>query len=272
MSSLKLENIVNAKNYKKIRTLKISQKQRFQLKNYAVKQKILSIASLLDEIPNYTVHRYRVKKSHIVKKFTRFYQDYMKGDYTAIGNATKVISFYLYSLIPNKNLIGTDLNNFRGQTFSKITEKDINEKVLKRFEKIRQWPHLTLMLFPKHNSGSCHDYTLLRAMLLESQNLNYRLEVYTGTNTLLSHVDLRKVRSPVKTRVRIINFLLLTLFHTFRTHQTLKYITKSSQKMRALENTIYSILYTCTENSTLASNLFQHLLTRRHNSYAKILK
>lgn len=272
MSSLKLQKYINEKNYTAVRKLNVSKAQRFKLKNYAINRKVLSIASLLNDIPDYTKMRYKYKHNPYVKLYEKFYTNYTDGDYTSIGNAAKLMSFYFYSLIPKEDLLGNNLKNFRGQRFSKILTKDIDEKVLKRFKKIRQWPHLTLMLFPKFNSGSCHDYTLLRAMVLEQQNVNYKLEISTGTNTLLSHMNLRKMRSPRKPHCKHLYFLLMTLFHAFRTHQTLKYITKSSKKMRTLENTLYSIILSCTNNETLTLNLLQYLLTRRHSSYNKIKK
>ena len=128
------------------------------------------------------------------------------------------------------------------------------------------------MLFPKRNSGSCHDYTLLRAMVLEKHKINYKLEISTGTNTLLSHMNLRKVRSPPKRSNIRIYFLLMTLFHAFRTHQTLKYVSKSGKKLKSLENTLYSIILNCTNDVQLTLNLLQYLLTRRHSSYNKIKK
>jgi hypothetical protein len=156
------------------------------------------------------------------------------------------------------------------QTFSKIRDNDINENTLKKFKKIRQWPHLTLMLFPKHNNGSCHDYTILNAMLYDKKQINYKLDISTGTNTLLSHVTLRKTKYITKIYERKIRFILLSLFHTFRTHQTLKFITKSTKKMRKLENLMYSILMNCLQNEKTALNLMQYLLTRRHNSYVNV--
>lgn len=272
MSSLKLKSFVDSKNYVSIRKLNLKPKTRFLLKNYAVKRKALSIATLLNSIPKYEKSRFRVRESSIVKLYVNYFNKYLKCEYTAIGNAAKIISFFLYSLVPKKDLLGDNIYLYGTQSFTNIKQNDIDEKVFKKFKKIRQWPHLTLMLFPTYNSGSCHDQTLLRAMLLEKQNKNYKLEISTGTNTLLSHVNLRIVQKLQTKREKMFNFLLMTLFHTFRTHQTLKFISKNTKKLRKLENTLYSILYKCTNNEDTSLHLLQYLLTRRHNSFEKIKK
>lgn len=266
-----LKQMVNKKNYNAIRkqSVNISAKNRYKTIDYAVMRKVLSIATILDKVPSYQ-RKFTLYNSNIVKKYTHYFELYNDGDYTAIGNAAKIISFYLHSLLPKRNMIGNNLELFHGKTFKTIKKSDVSLKVLRQFKKIRQWPHLSLMLFPEQNNGSCHDYTLLRAMYMESQNQNYKLEVSTGTNTLLSHVNLRKTKSVVKKSMKITNFLLLTLFHTFRTHQTLKYITKSPKKMRKLENALLNIVYSCTQDLGYTYNVVQYILTRRHNSYTKL--
>tara|TARA_B110000977_G_scaffold201529_1_gene296650 strand:- start:3780 stop:4613 length:834 start_codon:yes stop_codon:yes gene_type:complete len=270
MSSLKFKALIDNKNYKQIRKINVSIAHRLRLRNYASNQRVLSIASLLNNVPNFSKKKYKYRQTSIVKMYTKYSKQYANGDYTAIGNATKLISFYLYGLIPQKDLLGKNLTNFKHQSFSKIAKSDINEKKIKSFKKNRQWPHLTLMLYPKYNRGSCHDYTLLRAMLFERQHKSYKLEISTGTNTFLSHMNVRKIDSKRTTIQKKMSFILMTLFHTFRTYQTLKYVTKSKLKIKSLENTIYSILLNCTQSEMLALALLQYFLTRRHNSFVKI--
>lgn len=268
MSSYKYKELINAKNYSKIRKTNFTSAEQESHKQYAVQKRILSIATILNKKPNFTTKRYKMKKSIYVTLYKKYYDKYVSGDFLSLGNATKLISFYLYGLIPDLNLLGNKTHQFKNQRFEPLKKNDINEKTIQRFKKIRQWPHLTLMLFPKHNNGSCHDYTILRAMYLESQRMRYKTNVIVGTNTLFSHIDIRKIS--VERQNRKLRFLLLTLFHVFRTYQTLKYITRNRKKLKSLEDTLYSILKKCTNDEMISKKMLQFLLTREKEAYKNI--
>lgn len=270
MSSLKLQNLVNKKDYIAVKQLELSPKQKSMLKNYASKRRILSISSMLNNTPDYTKKSYKIKQSNVITTYNKYYKRYLKGNYEALGNSTKLLSFYFYSIIPKKNIIGNNLHLYKTQNFKEITKDDISEQVLKRFKKIRQWPHLTLMLFPTFNSGSCHDYNVLRAMHLESKNIEYRIEVSTGTNTFLSHIGLRITKQKQSESYKMLRFLILTLFHAFRTHQTLKYASKDPVLINKLETTVYNIVYSITQDDAESRNILQYIFTRKHNSLRKL--
>ena len=119
MSSTKF-NVVNSKNYTAIRKLNVNISKRVQLKNYAVQKKMLSIATLLNNINNFSTKGYKVRKTPIVFKYKMYFDDYMKGDYVALGNATKLMSFFLYDIMPKRNIIGNKLSIFRGKSFNEI--------------------------------------------------------------------------------------------------------------------------------------------------------
>ena len=58
MSSLKFKALIDNKNYKQIRKINVSIAHRLRLRNYASNQRVLSIASLLNNVPNFSKKKY----------------------------------------------------------------------------------------------------------------------------------------------------------------------------------------------------------------------
>ena len=253
-----LKQLVNSKEYKVIRNSKFTAQNKANLKNYATEKGMLSVVSLLnkDSLP-----QYRQTNAKVVKRYIIYFNKYKKGDYTALGNATKLMSFYFANLIGNSYLITDRKKNYEAIKFVKLEATDINEKVLKSFKKIRQWPHLTMYVFPVLNVGSCHDYTILQAMFYEKHNIKYKLYVSGGLNTYMSHIYTRKVK--LQDAYRLPNFLLLSLFHCFRAYQTLKYKLQNKRKVQTLVNTVYTIVYKCTNSSEKAKMYTDFLFSRK---------
>ena len=119
-----LKQLVNSKEYKVIRNSKFTAQNKANLKNYATEKGMLSVVSLLnkDSLP-----QYRQTNAKVVKRYIIYFNKYKKGDYTALGNATKLMSFYFANLIGNSYLITDRKKNYEAENlfFSKFTESSI---------------------------------------------------------------------------------------------------------------------------------------------------
>lgn len=259
---------IDAKNYSAVRKLVASSSVKQSLRKYAIKKNKLSIATLLNTVKPFQPRKIQ---SSFVKGYVKLFKEYENGDYTAIGNATKLTSIFLKGLLTRKHMIG-DARNIQAALraqYEPITGRDITETVLRRFSKTRQWPHLSLITFPKENRGSCHDYVILQAMMFEKKKQKYKVWVETGLNTMMSHVEIANTKEQKVDKSKV--FLLLTLFHSFRTYQVVKYKADDEHAMKTIMNALYTVIVECTKEEEYARQLLRYLLTRRHSAFSKKL-
>lgn len=264
-----LKVIVDEKDYNKIANLNLNTKTKIKVQNYATSKRALSIATLLNKQNSF--NHYKVKNTKLVKEFYRMFKNYQKGDFENLGNAAKLLSFHFFDLTKS-NFIGNRKKEYEQTKYIKLKKSDITKQILTKFKKNRQWPHLSMYLFPTYNLGSCHDLTLIKAMYNEKVQRPYQLSISLGLNTLQSHIVIHNYVKYNRTsqNEKNIRFLLMSMFHCFRSFQTIKYSVKNKTKLQRFKETIYSILFKCTKNKELSLLLLQFLLTR-HTKYYKHL-
>uniref|UniRef100_A0A6C0F837 ATP-grasp domain-containing protein n=1 Tax=viral metagenome TaxID=1070528 RepID=A0A6C0F837_9ZZZZ len=239
-----------------------STKNIIRLQTAALKEKKLSLLSIIN---SNNMNNIKTKKTNnqFINQYKKYFEEFKKKNPTSIGNATKLVSYKLYSLINKKHLLGnTNIIQkiyMTPKKFIEIKKSEISKSSLKDFNNCVQWPHLTMMLYPDYNIGSCHEYSVLKAMVYYKENRNFKVKLIIGKNSMLSHLDINSTKKePTYT-----DFIILTLFHAFRTYQVLKYLQKDSKKLKILQNLVYSCVLSCVNDENIANKFVRFLLTRK---------
>lgn len=211
-----------------------------------------------------------MKKTVFYKDYKNYYNSFMMGNYNDLANATKLVSKLCLSYI-HKNIDGNSkfMESYMDDKIKKymnveIQLKDITKYKLGKFCKNIQKPYLPLLLYPKLQSGSCHDISILRTILHLKNNKNVCIKIYDGYNKKMSHINTMSCSSIKKTSHDML-FILLSLFHVYRTYSVLE-----SKDKENFKNTISRVVKSILKNEEKSINTTNFLFSRTYDRLMKV--
>jgi len=162
------------------------------------------------------------------KLYIKYFISFMNGNYNDLANATKLVSklCLVYRNPDTINGSNAFMNVYEDPKMTKYIDvdielKDITKYKLNQFCKNLQKPYLPFLFYPKFMFGSCHDVAVIKTILNLKQKKQICVKLYKGRNKMMSHINSMACSVSIKTEINLneISFVLLSLFHVYRTYE-----------------------------------------------------